>query len=191
MRIILTGISCVGKSTIGKILAENIRYRFFDFDNEVEIYYNKPLARFKAEITGFHPEREYQKTVAPLLAKILVENADNIVIAMPPSGLFTPYRHVLDKHHDVIKIVIHDDPQHILNRLVFTDDDSNPMESQVTDENRKYYFSEIKKDITYYKKSYQSANIHYQLLEKDANNGAADLLALVILFKLNNFVSYL
>ena len=36
MRIILVGVSCVGKSTIGKLLAEKLGYKFFDFDFEVE-----------------------------------------------------------------------------------------------------------------------------------------------------------
>ncbi len=36
MRIILVGVACVGKSTIGKLLAEIMGYKFFDFDIEVE-----------------------------------------------------------------------------------------------------------------------------------------------------------
>jgi len=36
MKIILVGVSCVGKSTIGKTLAEKMGYKFFDFDVEIE-----------------------------------------------------------------------------------------------------------------------------------------------------------
>ncbi len=36
MRIILVGVAWVGKSTIGKLLAEIMGYKFFDFDIEVE-----------------------------------------------------------------------------------------------------------------------------------------------------------
>ena len=41
MRIFLGGVSCVGKTTIGKQLAEEVEYKFFDLDSEVESYYGK------------------------------------------------------------------------------------------------------------------------------------------------------
>ena len=31
MRVFLSGVSCVGKTTIGKRLAEEVEYKFFDF----------------------------------------------------------------------------------------------------------------------------------------------------------------
>ena len=39
MKIILVGVSCVGKSTVGRILADQVGYKFFDFDFEVEKYF--------------------------------------------------------------------------------------------------------------------------------------------------------
>lgn len=47
MRIILVGVPCVGKSTIGKLLAEKLGYKFFDFDFEVEDRLGEPIARIK------------------------------------------------------------------------------------------------------------------------------------------------
>jgi shikimate kinase len=38
MIIYLTGASCVGKTTIGKMLAKKMKYSFFDVDEEVERY---------------------------------------------------------------------------------------------------------------------------------------------------------
>ncbi len=40
MIIILVGVTCVGKSTIGKHLAEKLQYKFIDFDLEIEKYFN-------------------------------------------------------------------------------------------------------------------------------------------------------
>jgi shikimate kinase len=34
----IVGISCVGKTTIGKMLAENIGFSFFDLDIEIQNY---------------------------------------------------------------------------------------------------------------------------------------------------------
>jgi shikimate kinase len=37
MKILLTGISCVGKTTIGSLLAQKLSYPFFNLDAEVEM----------------------------------------------------------------------------------------------------------------------------------------------------------
>ena len=42
MIIYLVGISCVGKTTIGRMLAKKKNYSFFDLDEEIEKYYQKP-----------------------------------------------------------------------------------------------------------------------------------------------------
>jgi len=39
MKIFLLGVSCVGKTTIGKRLAERLGYAFFDLDTEIEQFY--------------------------------------------------------------------------------------------------------------------------------------------------------
>ena len=49
MIIYLTGASCVGKTTIGRMLATKIGYLFFDVDDEVERYYQKPIERIQDE----------------------------------------------------------------------------------------------------------------------------------------------
>ena len=47
MKIILVGVSCVGKSTVGRILADQVGYKFFDFDFEVEKYFNSYITFLK------------------------------------------------------------------------------------------------------------------------------------------------
>jgi shikimate kinase len=49
MIIYLVGMSCVGKTTIGRMLATKIGYSFFDLDEEVEKYYQKPIERIQDE----------------------------------------------------------------------------------------------------------------------------------------------
>jgi shikimate kinase len=43
MRVFITGVSCVGKSTIGRKLPAELGYRFFDLDLEIEKHFAKPL----------------------------------------------------------------------------------------------------------------------------------------------------
>jgi shikimate kinase len=38
MRIYLTGVACVGKTAVGRHLAELLSYSFFDLDDEVETF---------------------------------------------------------------------------------------------------------------------------------------------------------
>lgn len=43
MNIILFGVSCMAKTTVGKIMAEKLGYKFYDMDEETKILYNCTL----------------------------------------------------------------------------------------------------------------------------------------------------
>jgi ATP-dependent protease HslVU (ClpYQ) ATPase subunit len=49
MKVLLTGVSCVGKTTVGAKLASLLGYPFFDLDHEIETFFGKPLERLQAE----------------------------------------------------------------------------------------------------------------------------------------------
>jgi dephospho-CoA kinase len=51
MRIFLTGVGCVGKTTIGKIMGALLGVRFFDLDKEKKFY----LREYKLDIAYFRP----------------------------------------------------------------------------------------------------------------------------------------
>lgn len=173
MKIFLVGVACIGKSTIGRHLAEKLGYVFFDFDTELEMFYGKSIPRLKAEILT---EYSFRADVgSKVLKKIIEENeTNNYVVALPPSGLNAPYVRIV-RSIDSITVVLEDTPQNILNRATFYDDDSNVIEKQLTDEERKMYLREIKKDITYYKRPYQKANYHVDISGLDAAQSAEKL----------------
>ncbi|MFH0957330.1 MAG: shikimate kinase [Pseudomonadota bacterium] len=65
MQILLTGVACVGKSSIGKKLAEDIGHVFFDLDVEIEKYYTKSISRLKA---GFITEYGWRLKVVTVFS---------------------------------------------------------------------------------------------------------------------------
>jgi shikimate kinase len=58
-----------------------------------------------------------------------------------------------------ITVVLSDKPENILARLSFYDIDSNPIEKVLTAEERGRYLKEIKKDVTYFRKTYERADL--------------------------------
>ena len=43
MRVVLTGVSCVGKTTVGRELAELLGANFFDLDHEIEMFFGTSI----------------------------------------------------------------------------------------------------------------------------------------------------
>jgi len=57
MRIFLTGVSCVRKTTIGEKMAELIGIRFFDLDNEIESFFETSIERLQYRFLTIHSFR--------------------------------------------------------------------------------------------------------------------------------------
>ncbi len=47
MRIFLTGVSCVGKTTVGAKLDALLGRPFFDLDHEIESFFSMPIERLQ------------------------------------------------------------------------------------------------------------------------------------------------
>ncbi len=83
MRVSLVGVSCVGTTTIGRILADRRGWPFFDLDDEIERHFGTSIERLQARfLTGY----SYRKECAVVLDRIATANS-GCVIALPPSGL--------------------------------------------------------------------------------------------------------
>jgi shikimate kinase len=79
------------------------------------------------------------------------------VIALPPFGLMGGFWQVIKKTGG-LKIVLTDRPENILSRITFYDIDSNLIDNQLTEKEKKLYLKEIKKDMSYFRKSYHRAD---------------------------------
>ena len=169
MRIFVTGISCIGKTTIIAILASRLGYGFFDLDEEVERFFGTSLERLQNKFLTMH---SYRNEAAKALLHILAQsNSRDCVIALPPSGLMGGFLRVVKKAGG-ITVVLVDTPEHILDRITFYDIDSHPIDKQLTQKEKELHLREIKKDITYFWKAYARADMRVDISGLDAEQAA-------------------
>lgn len=161
MNIMLFGLSNVGKTAAGRILAEKLGYIFYDLDEEVRKKYNMTQLEF---IDTFWLRNERDRLRGQLIGEIL-ENTGDKVIAVTPMYYSSHFSKYLKKRDDVIGIELQDTPENIFNRLVFTDDNDQVYEdsAEYREKYKAYYLREIKKDITYYKKSFARIENKFQI----------------------------
>ncbi len=69
--------------------------------------------------------------------------------------------------------VVTDKPENILKRIIFYDIDSRITEKKLSSREEKLYLREIKKDITYFGKSYHRANLQIDIAGLDQNQAAS------------------
>ncbi len=162
MIIYLIGISCVGKTTIGKMLAKKMEFTFFDLDEEVEKHYQKSIERIQDECFTMNG---FRKKASMVLDNILA-NLDDSVIAGTPAGLKYSYLQVYKKHKtkkDLFSIHIRDSYENVLNRLSFYDKDSKQIIEVLDETKRKRYLKEIRSDYNYFRDSYKRADLQIDI----------------------------
>ena len=76
-------------------------------------------------------------------------------------------------------MVVRDEPENILDRIVFYDIDSRPLDRQLTEEERRLYFREIRKDISYFGRTYRRAHVTVDIAGLGPNDVARKLAAIV------------
>lgn len=162
MKIYIVGISCVGKTTIGRLLADYLGFSFYDLDSEVEKYYQKPIEIIQNECLTMNG---YRQKASVVLDKLL-KKRKNSVISGTPSGLQDSYLQVYKKHKkriDLISINILDNPKNILERLTFYDVNSKQEDIKLDENKKKKYLKGIIGDLNYFKKSLSRADLHIDI----------------------------
>lgn len=162
MIIYLVGISCVGKTTIGGLLADYLGFLFYDLDSEVEKYYQKPIEIIQNECLTMNGYRQKASVVLDKLFKM----QENSVISGTPSGLRNSYLQVYKKHKkniELISINIIDKPKNVLDRVTFYDVNSELEIVELGENEKKKYLKEIIGDLNYFKKSLSRADLQINI----------------------------
>lgn len=149
MTILLFGVSNVGKTTTGQLLAKELGCAFYDLDEEVKSRLHITLEVFVNTVWPY----ERDKIRGKILGDIILRPG-NKVIAVTPMYYSKCFNKFLARD-DVTAVELQDTPENIFSRLIFSDENDRIYKNDdYRDAHRKYYLNEIKKDITYYKRSF-------------------------------------
>ena len=172
MNILLLGVSCVGKSSTGKILAEKLGYAFYDMDEEIKKKHHITLEEFVN--TGTLKQRDKKRGN---LLRELLRKPKNKVIAVT-SIAYKEYIDWIKYREDVFVVELTDSAENIYDRLVFSDEnDVIYRDDAYRDERRDYYLQSIIDDQLFYAKTcYYLAK--YRV---DVNNDPQEIVAEKIL----------
>jgi len=170
--IYLTGVSCVGKTTIGSRVADLMGLPFFDLDDEVEVFFKTSIERLQQQLLTPHSYRaEATKALVHLLGR---PESQHSVIALPPSGLMGGFLRAVKRSGGLVA-VLWDKPENILRRITFYDIDSCLLQRQLTPKEERYYLAEIRKDMTYFGRSYSRAHLRVDITDLNVDDAARKL----------------
>lgn len=154
MKILLFGISNVGKTTIGTMLAKQLGYSFYDLDEEVKKEFKMTLEEF------VHTEnlRWRDQKRGRIIKKILAQKENMVFVISPISYTDNFGKRITED--DILSIELVDTPANIFDRLVFSDiDDTIYKDDDYKNQRRDYYMSDIKADLEWYGNVYSKIGV--------------------------------
>ena len=158
MNILLFGVSNVGKSISGRLLAVHLSYTFYDLDDEVKKDQHTTLEKFVS--TGTLLERD---AVRCRILNHLVCKAENKVIAVTPLSYIKDIEYLFSSP-DVISIELTNSAENIFDRLVFSDEnDVIYKDDDYKNRHRNHYLEEIQADLDWYGSVYANIKNRFDL----------------------------
>ncbi|MBR0417775.1 MAG: deoxynucleoside kinase [Erysipelotrichaceae bacterium] len=155
MKILLFGVSNVGKTTVGKLLADRLGFRFYDLDEEVKRYMNMTLEEFVH--TGSLRWRDGKRG---RVIKKLIRKKEDMVFAVSPVSYTESFKMQIESGEDLLLIELYDTPENIFDRLVFSDENDNIYkDDEYKNKRRNYYLKEIQEDLNWYGRVYADLGV--------------------------------
>lgn len=151
MKILLFGVSNVGKTAVSHALSEEIDYAFYDLDKLIIRKYGS-IKKFQKK----YPDQKERDAVRLNLVKEVLSKERDCVIAMSPVAYLEGYDAIFHSS-DTICIELYDTSENIFKRLVFTDDKGNVLHVPDTylQKNRMQYIRQIDDDLNYFHSLYK------------------------------------
>lgn len=145
MNILLFGVSNVGKSSIGELLAEKINYAYYDLDDIVRHDQGITLEEFVNTGTLFERDR----IRCELLNAIHYISGDKVVAVTPIS--YIDGIRPLFYSEDIMPIYLYDSAENIFDRLVFSDENDRIYEdNEYKMQHKDHYINDITADLDWY-----------------------------------------
>lgn len=174
MKILLFGVSNVGKTTVGRELARQLGYEFIDLDEEIRRRKGITNSEFVAQ--GTIQERD--KYRGEVLTE-LTSSPANLVIAVTPMSYLRSLRKIFEKD-EVIAVELQDTAKNIFDRLVFSDDDDVVYhDDEYKNAHKQYYLSEIRKDQQWYGSKFKAIEHKYQMNGESPEETARGLIRML------------
>lgn len=136
MKLLIWGVSNIGKTTIGKELSKKLNCKFYDVDDEIIDIYGS-IDNFQ-EIFSNDYDRFYEKE--ELMMNIIDTENKDFIMAVSPIFSSSVVNELLDT--DTISIEIIDTPEAIYDRLILEGDDA----LEYKERHKEHYMQEIKRD---------------------------------------------
>lgn len=173
MNILLFGISNVGKSVVGKLIADKLNIDFYDLDDEIKKKYNVTLEEFVS--TGSLQERDKKRCQ---LLRTLVKKPGSKVIAVTPLSYAGPIVPIINSK-DVLSIELTDTPENIFDRLIFSDEnDMIYTDDDYKNEHKEHYMNELYEDLIWYGSVYKNISNKFFVNAKLPEEVATDIIAI-------------
>ena len=173
MIIAFFGVTCVGKTTIGRIVADVLHYDFFDLDAEMKSFYNDTIIGIQRGCIG----DELDTKKATVLKDVLGRCGDTAVISMSPIYYTVKYK-LMFRNNKVFSILLQDSHENIAKRLIDTDDDGNVIEDLERD--LKTDIKDIRYFISRYKKAFERIEYKHDIAGKTADVAAIEIIETII-----------
>lgn len=171
MNILLLGVSNVGKSVTGKLLASHLKCNFYDLDDEVKKKFGITLEKFVS--TGTLAERD---AVRCDIINSFVSTPSDKVIAVTPLSHILPIQHVFSAEN-VFVIELLDSAENIFDRLVFSDEnDSIYKDDEYKNRYKEHYLNEIREDLEWYGSVYSSVKNKFDINGRDPTRVTEELI---------------
>ena len=171
MTILLFGVSCVGKTTIGAILAQHLAYSFYDLDDQIKPFYHTTLEAFVSK--GTLSERDQKR--GEVISHLLSLPGPKVIAVSPMSNRRFFGKFV--RMDNTLSIELIDTPENIFARMVFSDpEDKVYRDEEYKDRHRDHYLHEIQMDLNWYGRVYSFIPHKFDLGGKDPETAAVEII---------------